>query len=294
MNSPPYLKPAAGIGFSQLLDRAVLRLLHGGLLHHVIHPDLFQGRLRVSEHVAGLAENVPVLLRQGIEQLPKELDADFAVHGLLHRSGERPRHQPLIGIAVIALRDKVMHTEEMGVVANIPADTSLGNAQLLRDFTGILPCNMIQPLRLSDGRHLVLAQCHAANILFQPAGHAPLQMRVKIGGERGAALVILPTLYPCQEFQRALAAEVVQNRFRIRGKLIWMMLIRHQAVKLRRGFLGDAADQTDVFIVQLFQRSFITVIILANQLLVGHACSPALFFGGRPLGLAVLVIPQRW
>ena len=116
-----------------------------------------------------------------------------------------------------------MHTEEMGVVANIPADTSLGNAQLLRNLTGILPCNMVQPLRLSDGRHLVLAQCHAANILFQPAGHAPLQMRVKIGGERGAVLVIFSALYPRQKLQRAFAAEIVQNRFRIRGKLIWMM-----------------------------------------------------------------------
>ena len=89
-------------------------------------------------------------------------------------------------------------------------------------------------------------------------------MRVEIGGERGAPLVILPTLYPCQELQRVLAAEIVQNRFRIRGKLIRMMLIYHQAVELRRGFLGDAADQTDVFMVQLFQRGFITVIILAN------------------------------
>ena len=73
-----------------------------------------------------------------------------------------------------------------------------------------------------------------------------------------------------------------------------MMLLHYQAVELRRGFLGDAADQTDVFIVQLFQRSIIAVIILANQLLVGHDCSPAFFFGGRPLGLAVLVIPQCW
>ena len=157
-----------------------------------------------------------------------------------------------------------MHTEEMGVVANISADTSLGDAQLLRNFAGILPCNKIQPLCLSDGSHLVLAQRHAAKILLQPAGHTPFQMRVEIGGERGAALVILPTLYPCQELQRVLAAEIVQNRFRIRGKLIRMMLIYHQAVELRRGFLGDAADQTDVFMVQLFQRGFITVIILAN------------------------------
>ena len=49
-----------------------------------------------------------------------------------------------------------MHTEEMGVVANISTDTSLRDTQLLRDFTGILPCNMIQPLRLPDGSHLVL------------------------------------------------------------------------------------------------------------------------------------------
>ena len=42
------------------------------------------------------------------------------------------------------------------------------------------------------------------------------------------------------------------------------MLIYHQAVELRCCFLGDAADQTDVFMVQLFQRGFITVIILAN------------------------------
>jgi len=27
-----------------------------------------------------------------------------------------------------------------------------------------------------------------------------------------------------------------------------MMLIRHQAVELRHDFLGDAADQTDIFI----------------------------------------------
>ena len=43
-----------------------------------------------------------------------------------------------------------------------------------------------------------------------------------------------------------------------------MMLIRHQAVEFRRGFLGDAADQTDIFMVQLFQRGLIAVIILAN------------------------------
>ena len=43
-----------------------------------------------------------------------------------------------------------------------------------------------------------------------------------------------------------------------------MMLLHYQAVEFRRGFLGDAADQTDVFMVQLFQRGFITVIILAN------------------------------
>ena len=187
-----------------------------------------------------------------------------------------------------------MHTEEMGVVANIPADTSLGNAQLLRNLTGILPCNMVQPLHLPDSGHLVLAQCHAANILLQPAGHAPLQMRVEIGGEHGAAFVIFSALYSHQKLQRTLAAEVIQNRFRIRGKLIWMMLICHQAVELRCCFLGDSADQPDIFMVQFFQRSFITVIILANQLLVGHACSPAFSFGGRPLGLAVLVIPQRW
>ena len=73
-----------------------------------------------------------------------------------------------------------------------------------------------------------------------------------------------------------------------------MMLLHYQAVELRRGFLGDATDQTDVFMVQLFQRSFITVIILANQFLIGHEISPAFAFGGRPLGLAVLVIPQCW
>ena len=89
-------------------------------------------------------------------------------------------------------------------------------------------------------------------------------MRVEIGGEHGAALVIFFALNPCQKLQRALAAEVVQNRFRIRGKLIWMMLIRRQAVERLCGFLGDAADQTNVFMVQLFQRGFITVIILAN------------------------------
>ena len=230
----------------------------------MIHPSLFQSCLRVSEHAAGLAKNVPVLLRQGVEQLPEELDADFAVHGLLRRNGEHPQHQPLIGIAVIALRDKIMHTEKMGIIANVSADTIFGNAQLFRNLTGILPCNMIQPLHLPDGSHLVLAQCHTANILLQPAGHAPPQMRVEIGGERGAALVILPTLYPCQELQRALAAEVIQNRFRIHGTLIRMMLIRHQAVELRCCFLGDAMDQTDIFMVQLFQRGFITVIILAN------------------------------
>ena len=92
-----------------------------------------------------------------------------------------------------------MHTEEMGVVANISADASLGDTQLLRDLTGILPCNMIQPLRLPDGGHLVLAQRHAANVLLQPAGHAPLQMRVEIGGERGAAFVIFSALYPRQK-----------------------------------------------------------------------------------------------
>ena len=187
-----------------------------------------------------------------------------------------------------------MHTEEMGVVANISADTSLGNAQLLRDFTGILPCNMIQPLRLPDGCHLVLAQRHTAKILFQPAGHAPPQMRVEVSGECGAALVIFSALNPCQKLHGALAAEIVQNRFRIRGTLIRMMLLHYQAVELRRSFLGDAADQTDIFMVQLFQRSIIAVIILANQLLVGHDCSPAFSFGGRPLGLAVLVISQCW
>ena len=119
-------------------------------------------------------------------------------------------------------------------------------------------------------------------------------MRVEVGGEHGAAFVIFSALYPRQKLQRAFAAEIVQNRFRIRGKLIWMMLIRYQAVEFRRGFLGDAADQTEIFMVQLLQRGLIAVIILANQFLVGHACSPAFSFGGRPLGLAVLVIPQRW
>ncbi len=136
---------------------------------------------------------------------------------------------------------------------------------------------MIQPLRLPDSSHLILAQRHAANILLQPAGHAPLQMRVEIGGERGAALVIFSALNPCQKLQRALAAEIVQNRFRIRGKLIWMMLLHYQAVERLRAFLGDAADQTDVFMVQLFQRSFIAAIILANQLLVGHDLLTRLF-----------------
>ena len=123
---------------------------------------------------------------------------------------------------------------------------------------------MIQPLRLPDGTHLVLAQRHTANILLQPAGHAPLQMRVEIGGEHGAAFVIFSALNPRQKLQRALAAEIVQNRFRIRGKLIRMMLLHYQAVELRRSFLGNAADQTDIFMVQLFQRSIIAVIILAN------------------------------
>ena len=89
-------------------------------------------------------------------------------------------------------------------------------------------------------------------------------MRVKIGGERGAVLVIFSALYPRQKLQRAFAAEIVQNRFRIRGKLIWMMLIRRQAVEFRRSFLGDSADQPDIFMVQLFQRGLIAVIILAN------------------------------
>ena len=71
-----------------------------------------------------------------------------------------------------------------------------------------------------------------------------------------------------------------------------MVLIYRQAIEICCGFLGDAADQTDVFMVQLFQRGLVTVILLANQFLVGHACSPAFSFGGRPLGLAVLVIPQ--
>jgi len=73
-------------------------------------------------------------------------------------------------------------------------------------------------------------------------------MRVEVGGERGAAFVIFSALYPCQKLQRALAAKVIQNRFRIHGTLIRMMLIRHQAVELRCCFLGDAADQTDIFI----------------------------------------------
>ena len=89
-------------------------------------------------------------------------------------------------------------------------------------------------------------------------------MRVEVGGERGAALVIFSALYPRQELQRTLAAEIVQNRFRIRGTLIRMMWVRRRAVELRRSFLGDAADQTDIFMVQLFQRSIIAVIILAN------------------------------
>ena len=72
------------------------------------------------------------------------------------------------------------------------------------------------------------------------------------------------TAEPLPQLQRALAAEVIQNRFRIRGKLSWVMLIRRQAVERLCGFLGDAADQTNVFMVQLFQRGFITVIILAN------------------------------
>ena len=123
---------------------------------------------------------------------------------------------------------------------------------------------MIQPLCLPDGSHLVLAQRHTAKILLQPAGHAPPQMRVEVGGEHGAAFVVFSVLNPRQELQCTLAAEIVQNRFRIRGKLIRMMWVRRRAVELRRSFLGNAADQTDVFMVQLFQRGFITVIILAN------------------------------
>ena len=82
MNSPPHLKDAAGIGFSQLLDSAALRLLHGGLLHHVIHPDLFQGRLRVSKNAVGFAcgvHTLPVLLGQLLQLLEELqiLSADF-------------------------------------------------------------------------------------------------------------------------------------------------------------------------------------------------------------------------
>ena len=70
---------------------------------------------------------------------------------------------------------------------------------------------------------------------------------IEIGAEGGAVLVIFSALYPRQKLQRALAAEVIRNRFRIRGKLIRMMLIRHQAVEFRHDFLGDAADQPDIF-----------------------------------------------
>ena len=190
------------------------------------------------EHAAGLCRECPCPSSAGRRTAPGGAQCRPLRYTACSTETESiPRHQSLIGIAVIALRDKVMHTEEMGVVANIPADTSLGDTQLFRDFTGILPCNMIQPLRLPDGSHLILAQCHAANILLQPAGHAPLQMRVKIGGEHGAAFVIFSALYPRQKLQRAFAAEVIQNRFRIHGTLIRMTLICHQAVEFRCGFL---------------------------------------------------------
>ena len=104
MNSPPHLKPAAGVSCSQLLGRTVLRFLHYGLLHHVVHPNLFQGRLRVSENAVGFADDVPILLRQGIEQLPEKFNADLAVHDLLRLSGEHSRHQPFISCDWYVLR----------------------------------------------------------------------------------------------------------------------------------------------------------------------------------------------
>ena len=73
-----------------------------------------------------------------------------------------------------------------------------------------------------------------------------------------------------------------------------MMLIYRQTIKLSCGFLGNAADQTEIFMIQLFQRGLVAVIIPTNQFLIGHEISPAFAFGGRPLGLAVLVIPQFW
>ena len=69
-----------------------------------------------------------------------------------------------------------------------------------------------------------------------------------------------------------------------------MMLIYRQTIKLSCGFLGNAADQTEIFMIQLFQRGLVTVIVTAKQLLIGHEISPAFAFGGRSLGLAVLVI----
>ena len=121
----------------------------------MVHPDLFQGRLRVSEHTVGFAKDVPILLRQGIEKFLEEFDTDLTVHDLLRRSGEQPRHQPLIGIALIVLRDKVMHTEEMSIVTNIPVGASRGDVQFLCNFVGIFPCDIIQLLRLPNTSHLV-------------------------------------------------------------------------------------------------------------------------------------------
>ena len=154
--------------------------------------------------------------------------------------------------------------------ASIPGNRRLGEErssalqEVISDDGIIVDKYRDRKLLVPDGSHLVLAQRHTAKILLQPAGHAPPQMRVEIGGERSAAFVVFSVLNPRQKLHGALAAEIVQNRFRIRGTLIRMMLLHYQAVELRRGFLGDAADQTDVFMVQLFQRSFITVIILAN------------------------------
>ena len=58
---------------------------------------------------------------------------------------------------------------------------------------------------------------------FAGAGEQDVYKRQEVGGERGAAFVIFSALYPRQKLQRAFAAEIVQNRFRIRGKLIRMM-----------------------------------------------------------------------
>ena len=259
----------------------------------MVHTDFFQRSLFETEHAVKFAEDIPVLLRQGIKHLTEQLDAELSIHDLFRRSRELPRHQQLKGIAVIVLRNKIVHSKKMGVVANMTSDLCTVDIHLFCNFVDAVPIRMVHLLCLPNGFHIAFAQSQIADAPLQPACHPPFQVGIQIGGQQGPAFIIFSALDSGQKLQRTLTAKVIQDRLGIAGKVLRTIPVHVQAVELFGRFLGNAPNQTKVPAVQLVQSSLIPVVILTDQFLVGHGVSPAFGFGGRPLGLETLVIWQR-